>query len=81
MRKRKVDQSPREKKLMLIPSSMRSAYKKSSTSRTAAVKAMCQECTGYDRITIRECSAPACPLFVFRPYQKDDESDDVVEEK
>ena len=34
-----------------------------------AVKAFCHECCGYDRAAITECTAWACPLFEFRPYQ------------
>jgi hypothetical protein len=57
---------------------MRATYKKSKVSRTAAIKAFCQECCGYNRETIRECTAIACPLYAFRPYQSDDESDESV---
>jgi hypothetical protein len=71
----------REEKLLTIPSSMRATYRKSTTSRSAAIKAFCQECAGYDRATIRECKAEACPLLAFRPYQTgdaDDAPDEVV---
>jgi len=34
-----------------------------------AVKAFCQECCGYDRRAITECTAYACPLWHLRPYQ------------
>jgi len=33
----------------------------------AAVNAFCVECNGFDAAAIRECTAPACPLFLYRP--------------
>jgi len=71
----------RDDKLKIIPSSMRSTYRKSATSRSAAIKAFCQECTVYTREHIRECTAVACPLYAFRPYQTDGETDDAVAEE
>lgn len=35
-----------------------------------AIKAHCAECVGFDRQAITECGCYACPLWVFRPYQK-----------
>jgi hypothetical protein len=38
---------------------------------------MCLECVGFDRNAITECTAPACPLWNFRPFQPGEvESDD-----
>ena len=34
------------------------------------IKSFCQECCGYDRAAIAECTAWACPMFEYRPYQK-----------
>ena len=47
------------------------------TSRALAIKAMCAHCVGCTpdhiepgfREEIRNCSAPNCPLWHFRPYQ------------
>lgn len=36
-------------------------------SRSAAVKLHCLECVGYNYAEMRECTAKACPLFLFRP--------------
>lgn len=33
----------------------------------ATVNAMCIECVGYDAAAVRDCTAPACPLFSQRP--------------
>ena len=35
-----------------------------------AIKAQCAECNGFDRQAITNCTAYACPLWHFRPYQK-----------
>ena len=35
----------------------------------AAIKAMCAECNGFDRQAITDCTAYACPLWMFRPFQ------------
>ena len=35
-----------------------------------AIKAFCLECIGFNHEAIRECTAPACPLFNNRPFQK-----------
>ena len=34
-----------------------------------AIKAFCNECMGFDVDGIRKCSAPACPLYEYRPYR------------
>ena len=38
-------------------------------SKQAGIKAFCLECIGYDRTAIRNCTAPACPLYEVRPFQ------------
>ena len=43
------------------------AYK--GKSRRLAIKAFCFECMGYDRAAIRNCTAPACPLWEVRPFK------------
>lgn len=68
------------KRLTAIPRTMRSVYDKAvgGHSRSAAIKAFCQECCGYNRAAIRDCTALACPLWPYRPYQTEEESDDAV---
>lgn len=41
-------------------------------SRVAAEKLMCLQCVGFERTAVRECTGYSCPLFLFRPYQRDD---------
>ena len=61
------------KRLSAMPSSLRPlfvrAYAKNCSPR-AAVKAFCIECQGYDRAAVTACTAYACPLWRFRPFQK-----------
>lgn len=37
--------------------------------RANAIKAFCLVCLNYNRKDIRECTAPTCPLYPWRPYQ------------
>ena len=39
-----------------------------------AIKAKCLECVWFDRKAIAECTAPNCPLWRFRPYQPETNS-------
>lgn len=45
-----------------------SAY--SGRSKAAGLKALCIECMGFDKKEIKECTAPTCPLWCYRPYSK-----------
>lgn len=40
------------------------------TSLRASINAFCLECLGGDRAAIRTCTAPACPLYEVRPFQR-----------
>jgi len=51
----------------------------SGRSRAAALKLMCLECVGGTRAHISDCTDKGCPLWLYRPYQRDDEPDDAVE--
>jgi hypothetical protein len=46
---------------------LRRAYEGNASPRQA-IKAFCLQCTGYDREAVRKCTAPACPLFAYRPF-------------
>ena len=46
----------------------RAAY--AGRSLRAAINACCLECVGFDIQAVRDCTAPACPLFTVRPYQR-----------
>jgi len=47
---------------------MRASWSKKCAPR-AAIKAFCGECNGFDRQAVADCTAFACPLWNFRPYQ------------
>ncbi len=42
----------------------------SGRSLRAGVNAHCLECLGLSRDEVRNCSAPACTLWPYRPYQR-----------
>ena len=37
----------------------------------AAIKAFCLECVGWQRAEVTRCTAPACPLWSYRPFRKE----------
>jgi hypothetical protein len=43
------------------------------TTPMMAIKAFCNNCVGDIRADIQNCTAVKCPLYIYRPYQKDDE--------
>ena len=52
-----------------IPVLYQDCYRRAKTSKAAALKAMCQECVGYVRAEVTQCTDEGCPLYVHRPYQ------------
>jgi hypothetical protein len=61
-----------QKRLDDIPCLYKNNYIKAMTgkSRPAAVKAFCLECMGWQRTEVHRCNSVACPLYLYRPYQK-----------
>ena len=59
-------------RLVTAPISWQGVLKRSWTgnSRKSAIRAFCGECQGFDRAGIAGCTAYACPLWNFRPFQK-----------
>ena len=53
-----------------MPVGCRATYLKAMRGRSlaAAVKAFCLECVQWEREEVRRCTAPACPLFPYRPF-------------
>ena len=71
-----IKQVKRAKRLKVIaedaPSKVKlfeKAYSGEASPRSA-IKAHCCECLGFDTEAIRTCTAPDCPLFEYRPFQK-----------
>ena len=54
---------------------VRRAYESTASPR-GAIKAFCLQCVGYERKDVTRCTASACPLFAYRPYQKGAEDDE-----
>lgn len=55
------------------PVSARQAYYRAVlglTSPRMAIRAFCMMCIGYERAEITHCTSFACPLYLYRPYQK-----------
>lgn len=50
------------------------AYEGKASPRSA-IKAFCLQCVGYIRKDVTNCTAEACPLYAYRPYQHGDEEE------
>ena len=61
-----------EDRLSQIPKSARLTYLRAVGGRSpkSAIKAFCLECVGWQRADVRRCTALACPLYAYRPYQE-----------
>jgi hypothetical protein len=42
------------------------------TTPLQAIKNFCIHCVGGAKQDIKNCAAPACPLYIYRPFQKDE---------
>jgi hypothetical protein len=51
-----------------VQKTLREAFSGAASPRKA-IKAMCLTCLGFDRQEIKNCSAHACPLWTYRPFQ------------
>jgi hypothetical protein len=62
-------------RLERIPSMYRAHYRKATAgkSRLAAIKSMCLECVCYERKAVTECTSLGCPLWAFRPFQREED--------
>lgn len=71
-----------EKRLNQIPESHRAKYEKavSRKSMRAAVNSQCLECVGYLTKEVSMCTDLACPLYLYRPYQKRRGGDDIPDD-
>lgn len=60
------------KRLADMPDSARRGYLRAiqgKASPRAAIKMFCTECCGWQRNEVRLCTAQACPLYAYRPFQ------------
>ena len=51
-----------------VQNTLREAFS-GATSPRQAIKAQCIACTGYDRISVKNCPGYSCPLWAYRPFQ------------
>lgn len=61
-----------QRRLNAVPESAKGGFVRAITglaSPRGAIKAMCLECMGYLRPAVRDCTAMACPLYAYRPFQ------------
>ena len=60
-----------QKRINDIPEIYQNHYKKAMNgrNRTAAVKAFCLECMGWQRAEVKRCDSAACPLHPYKPYK------------
>lgn len=58
-------------RLLEMPVSYRIRYLRAMKGRnpTLAIQAFCRECTGWARAESENCTAPACPLYPYRPQE------------
>lgn len=62
-----------ERRLSQMPNHCRNTYLRAIGGRSprAAIKAFCLECVGWQRAEVVRCTAPACPLWSYRPFRKE----------
>lgn len=65
IRARRLAACPRSSKRLLAD-----CWAKKASPRQA-IKAFCHECQSFDRDGVAGCTAYACPLWRYRPYQRD----------
>lgn len=72
-----------EKALNDAPTSAKATLERAyaGKSRNAAIRAFCMRCVGYVRSEVRDCTSWGCPLHPYRPYQADDEPDELPPEQ
>jgi len=61
------------KRLKDVPIRYRVMYLRAVTgiaAPRAAIKAFCLECVGWERAEVTRCTARACLLYTYRPYQE-----------
>lgn len=63
----------RAKRIATAPIGSQALLKRCFTGKCSprtAIKGMCLECVGFERKAVTECTAYACPIWHFRPYQE-----------
>lgn len=62
--------------LVGIPPTQKAVFQKaySGKSKAAALKAYCLMCCHFNRAEVTHCTVFACPLWSYRPFQRQSES-------
>lgn len=60
------------RRLAEMPKTSRMTYLRAMRGRRPqmGIKAHCMECVGWDRREVWACTAPACPLYPYRPFRE-----------
>lgn len=66
-----------EKALKSVPSYLIPLFTRAfeGNSRASGVKAFCSACVGHVRKDVTNCTAKACPLYPYRPWQPGEPED------
>ena len=71
---RKALTAAAEARMAQMPVSYRAEYRRAMLggSRRAGIHCQCRECMGWENVVaaIQGCTAPACSLYPYRPYQE-----------
>ena len=70
MVKAKIEEAPPSVKKLLA-----GAFSGSGSPRQA-IKAHCLVCVGFERSAIKNCTGHSCPLWAYRPFQSDTETEE-----
>jgi len=70
-------------RLSEMPLTCRKTYLRAmqGNSQASAIKAFCLECVCWIREEVRQCTATACPLYPYRPFQQADEDEELAEDE
>ena len=64
-----------EERCLQMPQSCKRTYLRAVTTKapTIGIRAHCMECVGWVRAEVTQCTALACPLYGYRPFQLGEE--------
>lgn len=67
---------PAEESVKSVPEKYRKLAVKALTSKVAAIKLNCIQCSGYDRKSVANCNVKNCALWNHRPFKSSKMSDE-----
>ena len=63
-----------------VPSAVRVFINAFQGSKAAAIKANCIQCSGWEKVGVRDCEIKGCVFWKMRPYQRGIEVEDATNE-